>query len=179
MRQAPAIAFFSARLTPPAAAAPVDDPPVVRVRERARHIAEDAHRFARRHVSAVAEPRTKALAFDERHCVVRHTVRVARVEHRYDVRLLERRGHPDLALESRGAESSGQLGRGLSRRRGGRVAALRRRRRATCRRRPTRGRACTRYPNSIGVGRGGSLRGVTDRRRCGPSNLATVGPRLK
>ncbi len=88
----------------------VHDAVLVRVRERARDVAQDAHRLGDRQRPA-AQPRAQALALDERHRVVGQPVEVAGREHRDDVRLLERRGDADLALEPRRGHRRGELGR--------------------------------------------------------------------
>ena len=55
--------------------------------------------------------RAQTLAVYKRHGVIRHTTGVARAQHRNDVRLLERRGELDLALEALGADPLRELGR--------------------------------------------------------------------
>src|SRR6185437_2759518 len=75
----------------------------------ARHVAENAHRFAGRKGAAFAEPCAEAFSLDERHREVQNALRVTGIEHRDDVGLLQRRGDPDFALESLGAEPGGEL----------------------------------------------------------------------
>ena len=56
------------------------------------------------------EPLAERSPLDERHHVEEEPVGVARVEQREDVRVLERRGGPDLEHEPVGAEHGGELG---------------------------------------------------------------------
>ena len=120
----------------------VHDAALVRVGERLR-----ARRAGCSIASAIGtgpcgQPRAQGLALHERHRVVRQPVDVARREHRDDVRLLERRGDADLALEPLGATSPPRArARAPSPRPCGRAGARRRRRRATSRRRRARARS--------------------------------------
>ncbi len=84
------------------------DAVLVRVGERARDVAEDAERLGDGE-RPPSEPRTQALALHVRHRVVRQAVEVTRCEHGDDVRLLERRGHADLALEAAGGHGRREL----------------------------------------------------------------------
>ena len=86
------------------------DATLVRVRKRARDVAQNAHRLGDRQRPA-AKARAKALAFDVWHGIVRKPLEIPRREHRDDIGLLERGRDADLALEARGdiaAESSGE-----------------------------------------------------------------------
>jgi len=87
----------------------VHDAAIVRVRERARHVTENAHGFAGRERAAFAEPCAETFSLDERHREVQNALRVPGIQHRYDIGLLQRRGDPDFALESLGAEAGSEL----------------------------------------------------------------------
>ena len=87
----------------------VHDAALVRVRQRLRDVVQDADDFGDRERSA-REPRAQRFAFDERHRVEGQPVRVARGEHRNDVRLLQRGDGADLALEALGAEPCASSG---------------------------------------------------------------------
>ena len=88
----------------------VHDAVVVGVGERARDVAQDAHDLGDGQRPA-GQPRAQAFALDERHGVVGETVDHAGREDRHDVRLLERGGDPDFALEAAGGHRRGDLGR--------------------------------------------------------------------
>jgi hypothetical protein len=89
----------------------MDDPALVRVRQRAGDVAQHAHRLRNAHRARRSQARAQALALDERHRVEWHAGRFAGAEHGDDVRLLQRRGEPDLALEPLGADALRELGR--------------------------------------------------------------------
>ena len=76
--------------------------------ERARDVLEDAHRLAHRQ-RAARQPRAQRLALDERHDEERQAVRLARAQHRHDVRMLKRRRQHDLALEPVDRDRRGEL----------------------------------------------------------------------
>ena len=82
----------------------VDDAVVVRVVERAGDLARDAQRVGHRQLPLAVEPVAQGLALDERHREPELAVGLARVEHGEDVRMLQPRGEPDLALEALGAQ---------------------------------------------------------------------------
>ena len=84
-------------------------PCVVRVGQRSGHIAQDADRSVRCG-SAPRHPRSERLAAHVGHRVVGEASRVAGVEHRDDVRLLEPSREPYLAGETLGAQALGELG---------------------------------------------------------------------
>ena len=88
----------------------VDDAALVRVGERLRHVAQDADDFADGE-RAVGEARAQRFAVDERHRVEGESVRIARGQHRDDVRVLQRRDRLDLALEALDADPLRQFGR--------------------------------------------------------------------
>ena len=85
------------------------DAALVRVGERLGDVAQDVDRGGDRH-GPVREPRAQRLPLDERHRVVRQPVDVAGGDDGDDVRLLERRGELDLALEPLGRDRRGELG---------------------------------------------------------------------
>jgi hypothetical protein len=89
----------------------VHDAGAVRVGERARDVARDAHRVRHRQPALAREPRAEALTLDERHRVEEHAaVELTRGEERDDVRVLEPRREADLALEPLGGERLGEVG---------------------------------------------------------------------
>jgi hypothetical protein len=57
-----------------------------------------------------ASPPTRRIIFDVRHHVEEECVRLARVEEREDVRMLQAGGRPDLGQESFGPHDRGELG---------------------------------------------------------------------
>ena len=65
------------------------DAPLVRERQGARDVAQNAHRLGDRVRATRHEPRPETLAFDKRHRVVRHAVDLTRGQERNDVRLLK------------------------------------------------------------------------------------------
>src|SRR5262249_75264 len=77
----------------------MDDPAIVRVGQRSRDVAQNAHRLRDRERASGAEASPKALPLDERHRVERDAARFTRAEHGNDVRLLQRCGELDLPLE--------------------------------------------------------------------------------
>ncbi len=82
----------------------VDHAMPVRVVERARHLARETHRVVDRELMLAGEPGAKRLPFDVRHHVEEQPVRVAALEQRQDVRVLELSRGLDLGEESLGAE---------------------------------------------------------------------------
>ena len=88
----------------------VDDAVAVRVVERQRCLARDAHRLANRQLSLARHPVAERLALHERHRVPELTARVARVVDGQDVRMLKLGSEFDLALESLGTERRGEIG---------------------------------------------------------------------
>jgi hypothetical protein len=88
----------------------MDDALRVRVRERMRHVAQDADRGGEWH-RTLAHPLPQRLAAHVRHRVVGKSVRRrAGTQQRHDVRLLQRGGESDLAREALGAQVLRQLG---------------------------------------------------------------------
>ena len=83
----------------------------VRVGERVGDILEDAHGVAHGQLALAGETRAQRLALDERHRVVEDVAFAARREQRHDVRMLQRRGELDLAVEAVDADLRRQLGR--------------------------------------------------------------------
>src|SRR5690349_24347228 len=81
----------------------------MRVVQRVGHIACDADGLVDAELCFAIELCPQRLAFDEGHDVVQESIRRAGVEERKDVRVLERRGRPDLYYEALGAEDSGKL----------------------------------------------------------------------
>ena len=88
----------------------VDHPVAVRVLERVGRLAGDAERVLERELFLAREPVAEAFAFDEGHGEPELAGRLARVEHREDVRMLEPGGELDLAQEPLGAQRRGELG---------------------------------------------------------------------
>jgi len=86
------------------------DAMVVRVGERARDVAQNAHRLGDRQ-RAAPQPSAETLAFDVGHRIVGQPIEVTRREHGDDVRLLQRRCDADLALEAGGGHRRRQLRR--------------------------------------------------------------------
>ena len=82
----------------------------MRVVERTRHLARDAHGVGDRELPFALEPRAQRLAVDERHDVEQQAIRIARVEQREDVRVLQLRGGLDLGEESLAAERGAEVG---------------------------------------------------------------------
>jgi hypothetical protein len=89
----------------------VHNPVPVRVRQRPRHVAEDAHRLIHGQLALPPEPRAERLALDEGHRVVEQPVSLARAEQRDDVRVPEAGGELDLTPESLSAGGARQLWR--------------------------------------------------------------------
>jgi hypothetical protein len=79
----------------------------VRVRQRAGHLARQPDGLRQRERPLALEPPAQRLARDVRHGIPRAAGGPARVEHREDVRVLQRRGHADLAVEPLGAGVAG------------------------------------------------------------------------
>ncbi len=137
----------------------VDDALRVGVVERLGDVAQNRHRLGDRQLAA-HEPRPQRLAFDERHREVRQTVHLARGQQRDDVRMLEPRGDQDLAPEAVEVDAVAEFGgENLDDDLARRATHLRRRRRATCRRRSARVRACRRRRGWTGGCRGGPSAG--------------------
>ena len=89
----------------------VDDPLPVGVGERGGDVAENGEALLDRNWT-FANPLAQRFPAHERHGEVRISADgLARGEHGYDVRLLEPRREPDLALEPRRREGVGELGR--------------------------------------------------------------------
>ncbi len=83
----------------------------VRVSERVAYVSQDPHRFTHGQGARVRDAGTQRLARDVRHDVVQQVALGSGGEHRHDVGMLQLGGELDLALESLGAHTSGQLGR--------------------------------------------------------------------
>jgi hypothetical protein len=66
----------------------VDHAVAVRVVDRTRHLARDAHRIDDRELALTVEARPQRLAGNERHCIVEQSVGIAAVEERKNVRML-------------------------------------------------------------------------------------------
>jgi hypothetical protein len=81
----------------------------MRIGQRARDVAEHVDAQAHRQRAFALEVVAQRLPFDKRHGVVRQVVGPAGRQQRNDVRLLERRRHPDLPLEALGTETRGQI----------------------------------------------------------------------
>ena len=88
----------------------VHDAALVRIHQRARDVAQNAHRFVLRKRPA-RQSAAQRLAFDKRHRIVRRPVDLSGREHRHDVRLLQRGGELDLPLEPARAQRRRKLGR--------------------------------------------------------------------
>ena len=84
--------------------------PLVCIRERLRHVAQDADDFGDRE-RAAPDMHAQGLAFHERHGVEGEPVGLTCREHRDDVRLLQGGGGPDFALEPVHAQSLRQFRR--------------------------------------------------------------------
>ena len=88
---------------------PVDDAVAVGVVERGGDLGGEADRIRDRKLLLAGQPVAQALAFDERHDVVRRAVRLAAVDQPQDMRVLQVGDGPDLAQESLGADHGRQL----------------------------------------------------------------------
>ena len=88
----------------------VDHAQVVRVAECVGNLARDSDRFVYGKLALARQPGAQRLAGDERHDVVEQTIRVARVEQRQDVRMLQARGRANLGEESLAAERGAEVG---------------------------------------------------------------------
>ena len=86
------------------------DAALVRVRERAGHLAPDADRLLDGQPVVRAEPLPQRVALDVRHDVVELLRRRARIVDGEDVRMLQTGRELDLALEALRAERVRQLG---------------------------------------------------------------------
>ncbi len=89
----------------------VDDPHAVREPEGVRHLAQDVQRLTDGEPAVAFQAMLERLALHERHDVVVEPLAGPRAQHRQDVRVLELRGHEDLAHEARGAHVARELGR--------------------------------------------------------------------
>ena len=89
---------------------PMNDAPRVRVGQRVRDLARDAHRVGDGQLPLALEARTQRFALDERHHIVELCRRAPAVEQRQDVRVLQARGERDLLEESLGAKDRRKLG---------------------------------------------------------------------
>ncbi len=88
----------------------VDDAVPVGVVERVGDLARDPDGVGDRELLLAAQPVAQRLALDERHDVEEAAVRLARVEQRQDVRVLQIRRQLDLGEEPLGADHRGELG---------------------------------------------------------------------
>ncbi len=77
----------------------VHDAMAVRIIERIRHLAHQLQGIVDGEATFAREARTERLPFDERHDIPHKSLRASGVEQRNDVRVLERRGDPDLLEE--------------------------------------------------------------------------------
>ena len=89
---------------------PVDDALAMGVGEGARRFLRDPHRLFHRQLLLAVQPGPEGLALDERHDVEEEAVRLARVEERQDVGMLEPGGEADLVQEALGPEHRAELG---------------------------------------------------------------------
>ena len=81
----------------------------MRVVERTRDVARDAHRIGDRKLSFAIEAIAQRLALDEGHHVVSDSVRLAGIVQRNDVRVTQRGRRPDLTQEPLGAHALGDI----------------------------------------------------------------------
>ena len=84
----------------------VDHSLIMRVLERLRRFADDAERLGERQPPLPRQPGAERLALDVGHGEPEPAGGLAGVEHREDVRMLQSRGKPDLALEALRARAS-------------------------------------------------------------------------
>ena len=87
----------------------VNDAKRMRVTERVSDVAHDANHVCDRKRSLPDETIAQRLAFDVRHRVVQQPVGLSDEQHRHDVRMVNARREPDLAVESVDAERPRQL----------------------------------------------------------------------
>ena len=87
----------------------VDDAVFVGVLQRVRHLRGDSHRVVHRQLMLPRQPIPQALPFHVWHDVVDQPVRLAGVEQREDVWVLQIRRGLDLGQEPLGAEDGAQL----------------------------------------------------------------------
>ena len=80
------------------------------VRQRFADFARQPERLVHRQLRLALDPLLQRLAWHIRHHVVEHTVRVARIVHRQDVRMTELRRDLHFAQEPLGTERRGELG---------------------------------------------------------------------
>ena len=80
------------------------------VRQRVGHFAREVHGVVDGEHRLAFEAVAQCFSLDVRHDVVQQAVRVAGVEERQDMRMLQRRGELDLTQEPLGPEHGGQLG---------------------------------------------------------------------
>ena len=78
----------------------MDDAEGVRIRQRIRNLTGDRDRVVDRELALALQPTAQRLALDEGHHIIQQPMRVAGVEHRQDVRMIQPRGNLDLALEA-------------------------------------------------------------------------------
>ena len=88
---------------------PMDDAAGMRVRKRVGDLRRDAQRVRDGHRTFAREPFAQRLALDRRHDVIQHSLSLARVEQRHDVRMREARRDHDLLQEAFGADALGDL----------------------------------------------------------------------
>ena len=86
----------------------MDDAAAMRVGERARDVLENAHRLAHRE-RTTRHACAHRFAIDVRHDEVRQLLRLSRTQHRHDVRMLQRGGEHDLALEPVDGDAGGEV----------------------------------------------------------------------
>jgi hypothetical protein len=87
------------------------DPAVVRVLQRRRDLAQDAHRLGDRELTGARDACTEGLPLDVGHREERQVRNLPGQEHRHNVRMLQSRGDHDLALEALEAHLRGKLWR--------------------------------------------------------------------
>ena len=88
----------------------MDDSVLVRVVEGAVHAGRDALRILDRQLPLTIEPRAERLSLDERHDVVEQSIRLAAVEERQQVRVLQAGGDTDLGQKPVDAQHGTQVG---------------------------------------------------------------------
>ena len=84
---------------------------LVRVRERAGDIAQQAHDVDERKLTLAREPSPERLAVDERHCIVGKPVDFPGRQQRHDVRMLQPRRQRDLPPKALDGHGVRELGR--------------------------------------------------------------------
>ena len=88
----------------------MDHPVFVRVLERTGDLRGKSHRVVHGKLVLTVDPIPERLSLHERHHVEEEAVRLARIEQRQDVRMLEVGCRLDLGQESLGPDHRGQLG---------------------------------------------------------------------